>query len=606
LITSSNLNFKMNKIVAFIFILSALTVESFAQKVKYKDLVEFLKVKQFEKAEPFLRRYLKENNDNPNAFLFMGITLQEKAFANDVLKHTDILVGNCDSAVLFFDKAYNAITEKELKRNDEYYEMYSRRDLRTGEFGIKLSDVRLDLETRVKSLKERKEKVKELKKYYIQAESQYAKLNSTYRTIESKYGPERSFYLRADETLVGKLKELEVAFDSVLTSFNNYKSVSKQLSKTGYNQQLNLQEIVDMKRDGSSLADFTNDDLKIWDYKRWSKLTIETIEKVIYPMKDRLISYDIALNKLSDKIKKDSVSVSNEVAQLEDNLLYSQLLKYDADPLPIAVFDVKKAEMRYQSNVIIHKPLRDTSNVKLKLEYLTVELKSIKHLDSISGILAKRDLNAESDNYSHFITKSYGTKAVLASLISTTLDYAHREKLKKEIEWEATMQATKWAVNGTDSIPLFFDKSRELSHKPLVIVEEKYTIGLAYKDSLAIGYLYSITPTRIPDVKATFSVDQSSFNKRNLPIIKCRSTSDAAGQVFYSVIYSEGKVEDKFPATVTKVYRSDGLAWSNNIKLDMMPTEVTYSSESGELTIKISSGAETKIVVIDKSGKQIQ
>jgi phage anti-repressor protein len=596
----------MNKIVAFIFILSCISVESRAQKVKYKDLIELLKVKQYEKAEPFLRRYLKENDDNPNAFLYMGITLQEKAQANDVLKHTDILIARCDSSVMFFDKAYNMITEKELKRNDEYYEMYSRRDLRTGEFGIKISDVRLDLETRVKSLKERKEKVKELKKYFVQAESQYTKLNSNYKSIESKYGPERSFYLRADETLVGKLKGLEVVFDSVITSFNNYKSVSKQLGKTGYNQQLNLQEIIDMKRDGSSPSDFTNDDLKIWDYKRWSKSTVETIEKVIYPLKDRLISYDIALNKLSDKIKKDSVSVINEVTQLEDNLLYSQLLKYDADPLPIAVFDVKKAEMKYQSNVISHKPIKDTSNVKLRLTYLTEELKGIRHLDSIAGILAKRDLSTESDNYSHFITKSYGTKSVLASLISTTLDYAHREELKKQIEWEATMQATKWAVNGTDSIPLFFEKSRDLNHKPLVIVEEKYTVGLVYKDSLATGYLYSITPTRVPDVKATFSVDQSSFNKRNLPIIKCLSTSDAAGQVFYSVIYSEGKVEDKFPATVTKVYRSDGLAWSNNIKLEMMPTEVTYSSESGELTIKISSGAENKIVVIDKSGKQIQ
>lgn len=596
----------MSKKVAFLFILLCISVEMLAQKVKYKDLVELLKVKQYEKAEPFLRRYLKENDDNPNAFLYMGITLQEKAQANDVLKHTDILIARCDSSVMFFDKAYNMITEKELKRNDEYYEMYSRRDLRTGEFGIKISDVRLDLETRVKSVKERKERVKELKKFYIQAESQYSKVNATYKSIESKYGPERSFYLRADEALVGKLKALEVAFDSVITYFNNYKSVSKLLGKTSYNQQLNLQEIVDMKRDGSSSADFTNDDLKIWDYKRWSKSTVETIEKVIYPMKDRLISYDIALNKLHDKIKKDSISVISEITQLEDNLLYSQLLKYDADPLPIAIFDVKKAEMTYQSNVITHKPIRDTSNVKLKLTYLTEELNRIRHLDSIASILARRDLIAESDNYSYFITKAYGTKSVLGSLIKTTLDYAHREKLKKEIEWEATMQATKWAVNGSDSIPLFFEKSRELNHKPLLIVDEKYTVGLTYKDSLATGYLYSITPTRLPDVKAIFSVDQPNFKKRNFQIIKCLSSSDAAGQVFFSLIYSEGKIEEKFPATITKVYRSDGLAWSNNIKLDMMPVELIYSAEGGELSIKMSSGGESKIMVIDKAGKQKQ
>jgi hypothetical protein len=174
------------------------------------------------------------------------------------------------------------------------------------------------------------------------------------------------------------------------------------------------------------------------------------------------------------------------------------------------------------------------------------------------------------------------------------------------VEWEATIQATKWVVNGVDSIPLFIEKVRELNFKPLVIVEDEYTIGLHYVDSLATGYLYSITPTRIPDVKAKFAIDQLNFKKRNLPIIKCLSTSDEAGQVFFSVLYSETKVGDKFPATITKIYRSDGLAWSNNFKIDMTPTSVTYSSESGELSIKISSGGENKIMVFDKAGKQIQ
>jgi len=77
------------------------------------------------------------------------------------------MVAQCDSAVTFLDKAYNTITEKELKKNGEYYQMYSRRDLRTGEFGIKLSDVRLDLETRVSLLKERKETAKEAKKQFL-------------------------------------------------------------------------------------------------------------------------------------------------------------------------------------------------------------------------------------------------------------------------------------------------------------------------------------------------------------------------------------------------------------------------------------------------------
>src|SRR5262249_7392094 len=147
-------------------ILALLSFSTHAQKVKYKDLIVLLTSKQYEKAEPFLKRYLKENDDNPNAYLFMGIIFQEKALREDPLLRTAFLCGTIDSALLNYDQAYKTITDKELRKNDEYYEPYMRRDLRTGKFVIKLSDVQLDIETRTRNLKERKEKVKLLKGHF--------------------------------------------------------------------------------------------------------------------------------------------------------------------------------------------------------------------------------------------------------------------------------------------------------------------------------------------------------------------------------------------------------------------------------------------------------
>lgn len=579
----------------------------YSQKVKYKDLVLLLNAKQYETAEPHLKKYLKDNDDNPHAYLFMGIVFQEKSAGNDVLKHTSILLANSDSALLFFDKAYNSITEREIKRHGEYYEeMFSRRDPRTGDFGVKFSDIRLDLETRVKNIKERKEKAKELKKYFVESERLYLASVERFKTIQSKFSSQSSFFLRSDDALVQQLADLEKTYDSVLSVFGSYRTALKAIQKSNYNQQLNPQEITDFRKEGTSPADFLTDDLRIWDYKRWAKSSVETIQNVIVPLRERLIAYDILLNKLDLKIKRDSVSIITDLDHLEDGLLYAQLSKYDPTPLPLSIFEMKKADLRYKSSVVAHKPFKDTSNVMLKLSFLDEELKYVRQLDSITKKLLERDIAKEGENYQHFITKSYGNQTVLNSLVKTTQDFVNREKFKKELEWENTMQATKWAIDGTDSIPLFFEQSRDLKFKPLLILENKYTIGLQYNDSTATGYLYSITPSRRADVKASFEVDRVSFTKRNLPILKCISTTDALQQVFFSLIYAESKVEERFPVTITKVYRSDGLAWSVNLKLDFMPTELIYNADTAELSIKISTMGENKIIVIDKNGKQIQ
>ena len=197
------MEFKENALrfyAAMLFLLLP-AVNAAAQKVKYMDLIVLLTAKQYEKAEPFLKKYLKENDDNPNAFLYMGIIFQEKALKVDPLLNTEPLNATIDSAVLFYDKAYKSITDKELRKNDEYYEAYTRRDLRTGKFVIKLSDVQLDIENQMHGLKNRREKANLLKKYLGESAASYAKANTLYKSLLATYGSERKFLLRADEEM---------------------------------------------------------------------------------------------------------------------------------------------------------------------------------------------------------------------------------------------------------------------------------------------------------------------------------------------------------------------------------------------------------------------
>jgi len=585
------------------FLLLQVTL-SMAQKVKYKDLIELLNAKQYEMAEPFLKRYLKENDDNASAYLFMGIIYQEKSLQNDLLKQTEALILNLDSAIYFYEKAYPMITEKEIKKNDENYQMYTRRDLRTGEFGIKQSDVQLDLETRTKALKEKQAKVKPLKNHFLQSEGLYLRSMDFFKAIQERFTNDKELFLRSDDQLLVEFNNLTAVFDSSLVALKSYKSILQTLGKTNYNQELTLLEIKDFKKDGLSVPDFLVNDLKLWDYSGWSKKSFDIIQKEIIPLRQNLISYDIEINKLGKMLKTDSVSVKSDLTKLIDKLLVTQLKKFDPDPLPAAVFNMKVAELEYFSELIVNKPIRDSADVALQMTCLEQEIKSAKKLDSIASLLIKRDFDTEALDYNHFVTNAYGTVAVLKAMVKTTKDFAHRELTSKEKMWEHTMQSLKWVFAVKDSIPLYSEESETRPYKPL-ISNDHYTIGLKYADSLAVGYFYTIPPSRVADIAANFPVDAPNFKLRSLPILKALSLQET-DQVYFALIFSESKVQESFPVTVARVNRTGGLAWSKNFKFEFKPSELLYSSATGELSVKLSSTTgESKIVVIDKLGKRL-
>jgi hypothetical protein len=67
------------------------------------------------------------------------------------------------------------------------------------------------------------------------------------------------------------------------------------------------------------------------------------------------------------------------------------------------------------------------------------------------------------------------------------------------------------------------------------------------------------------------------------------------------LLFNEAETKDKkVAATVAKIYRSDGLAWSSNYLLDFRPIEILFKPETGELTLR---GGDTQQSVVDKNGK---
>ena len=584
-----------------VIVLFSVTLSYGQKKVKYKDIFDLLNSKQYELAEPFLKDYLKENDDNPNAFLFMGLIYQEKSSKDDVLKQTRIMLSHMDSAVYFFGKAYKTITEKEVKRNDEYYQAYSRRDLRTGEFGVKLTDIQFDLEKRMQSLKEKMDRVKMVKHFFRLSDSLYEKSTRLYMSIHKRFPGQKEFYLRADSATVAELSALIVRYDSAMKAFDQYKSAVATIGKIGYNQTLVKDEIKNLKTDGEMPADFLSPEIHVWDYKTFAVTAKDAILKDIFPVREHLITYDIEINKLREKLNTDSVSVSSDLTRLIDKLLMEQLKKYDNAPLPMDVFSVKIADLTYRSLLIENRKLRDSSNVHFRKSLAVKELKSATTLDSLATRLMYREIDKDAENYAYFINNTYSNVTVLKSFIKVMKEFSEREKVLKTDALKAQDASMQWMVVAADSIPLYIDQvtTAKSKFKPLSVVNERYTSGIKYQDSVnASGYFYSITPSRVPDIKIAFPLDKNNFRQSQFK--NARSlTFDAGGQIYFVLLFSERAKDNKYPATLAKIYRSDGLAWSTNYNLSFVPKEIAFKSDTGELVIKSDSQEN----VVDKNGK---
>lgn len=576
----------------------------FAQKkIKYKDIFGLLNVKQYEQAEPFLKTYLKENDDNPNAYLFMGAIYQEKSGKDDVLRQTSLTITHMDSAIRCYTKAHQTITEKEIKRNNEFYQSYNRRDLRTGEFGVKLSDIQFDLEKKMEGLRERIDRVKMVKHYFTLADTLYKKSMARYTAMTGAFEKEKEFYLRADENTIKALHALSLCFDSCTKAFDQYRGSLATIGKTGYSPAMTRNEIKEMKRDGASGADFYKDDLQVWDYKLFAQKAKLAIETDILPLREHLISYDVEINKLREKMSSDTVSVRNDLTKLVNKLLLDQLKKYDPEPLPTDVFAVKIADLDYKSTLLENKLIKDTADLRLQVDLARRAMTSVHRLDSLAGRLLSRDLEYEIGNYNYFVSNTYSNGIVLKSFIKVVKEYAEREKQAREDELTRKMNSLRWMVLGGDSIPLVMETATT-KFRPLAVVDEKYTTGIRVIDSLKIsGYFYSITPSRIPDINVSFPVETFLAAQSSLATTHSLTYSDAAGQIFFVLVFSENPTEEnKYAATVAKIYRSDGLAWSNNYSLAFIPKEISFRNDTGEFVMR----ADAQETVVDKNGKLLR
>lgn len=562
---------------------------AFGQKVKYKDIYSLLSTKQYDAAEPFLKRYLATEQENPNAFLYMGIIYQEKAVACHVLRDTRSLVAYADSAIVCFDKATALLTERELKRNAEYYQAYNRRDLRTGEFGLALSDIQFDLQKRKEGLLSRASSAKMIRHHFESADSLYASCTKAYQTLKQQHPTMRDLFLRANDSTVALLDNVASKFEAAMNAIRLYQSSMTTPGVPAYRHDFNLRTIADYAAEGSDPIDFSQEEVSLWDYGTLAAGVQEKILRDVRPLQQETIAllYALLQGGSEPTPRTDAASA----------LPFDRFKPYDEDdPLPLGIAGLAIAARTFWDAWDGPEPVADSVDVLLREQSARAAVRALERVDSAVSLLRQKDLKDATHRYAFFLPQRLRTADAVQALVDSLSAPADLVREKVYLRLAIRELAARRLRVGNESIPLFATDTLDAC-RPLLTVDERYTVGVKRVDSVSVaGYFYSITPSRVPDIAATFALDTASFSPRNWPSVNALST-DADGLVYYVLIYSNGSEQEKYPAKIAKVYRVDGLSWATDLQLGFVPESLEYEPGTGTLAVR---GEGT--LIIDKNG----
>jgi len=571
---------------------------SWGQKIKYKDLFFLIhKSKKYDQGEPFLRSFLSnpKNTNHANANFQMAVIHEINAKKKDVLTENSEKVTLLDSAIYFYSKSKSLMTEKEVKKNSDYYEDdFMRRDLRTGKMGIKVSDVELDLEERVNNIKEEMSNLKLVDQHFSTSKSEYQRAFELYADLVQKYESQRTFYLRADDEVIGICDEIKMAYDTAMGNFGSYKLRIAKIESNSYDQSLKVSKIEDIIADVSNKADFFAESVEVYDLSGWVSQVKTTVIDQIRPIKKKLVAYDQRLDKTREQLFKDSVSVAAKIMLEKDDEFYKELEAIDKQAMPLRLLDLKQEELKYWSFIFENKEDKDSSNINYQVLMAANELEGINSVDSLANVLLGYNLTVEAENYQDYISTQYEGVAGIQRFLRQKLDFAQAEKKYRTTILEAKIERSRWLIYGNDSIPLFKRDSSialtdngktqydmlggSLSDNPT-----QFTHGIKY-DPLGGTYAYiSVMPDSLSVSElATYKMDKAIFSIEKSADLGVMEVRDETLNLTYVLYYDNSIYEEKaIKSQLTCISSSGTVLWSESLDLVYPPANIALYDKGG-------------------------
>jgi len=593
----------MRNLSIFLVVLcSFLSLSLNAQKVKYKDIFELIQANNWEESDKLLKTYLSDpkNAEDANANYYMGKAYERWAMATNIISDTTQLLVYIDSANFYFGNALRLIDERELKKNDEYYQEFNRRDLRTGDFGIKVSDVHLDIENKIKALEERKKNVRSFHKESFKSGSLYEEAGEMMNELKKAFGSQQSLLLGFTKSQEQQLSEIEAKADALQKSLEAAQAALAAVPNAKFSVIVSAKPLQDAGSFNYSVLNLTaGGSASYFDLMAWTSQTRSELRNKVMPLRDELIAYDREL-----EAKKQSGNFE-QIAMNED--IMASLKSYASNSLTEKVLTYKVEELSYLSEAR-PEAIPDSSRIDdlhKKVLALNDRLTRMNRLISISRPDAEKGFK---ENPVFFESRYVSPDQLLA--------YAEERKSFVEQEQSANLVAStylesrkRWLLTtASDTISLALSDSvlNPGKNQTLLVADSAGLFATGLKGSEKGLFMF------IAKASPAYTTEWLLEEKLLLPdkgfVFKPVNAGMVAFSEGFRSFYLFYPLKSKFKLFLATVSDSGTPLWKVSVDLDRAPHSFSFNKTVSETIVYLqaapsSTSADLSYVVIDRAGK---
>lgn len=535
----------------------------------------------------------KKGDEHANGHLQLGLILEKRFYEMDILSDTSALSNAADSAVIMFSKAITLIDEKELK-NEEYYMDFHRRDLRTGKFGIKLSDVHLDIEKKIEALKDRNQSIRDFNTHLHRINGRNNLSATIYKQMVEKADTRRNLLFALTDADLIMLDRIRDNAQGLYTLTNDLKEASKDLGSEYYQSFSNFKFIETHGEDGLEQTDIFSGALELWDYETWAT----ALKNDYYAVKE----YKNIIGNIEAELQtaQQMMDEGQSPNSISTDALKMDFEKYDSDGPVKPVLDLKasRLEVNKLGNAAINPLLSDSTNVYARLSAANQIIEELGSMTTIYSDISTPDKIAIANNrYPGILETYYGGAAGFNQFVDDLGTWLNEQKIIWVSKSNALDSLDRWALSETDKVPLF-ERGATQQYLTLGVAGDSLKIAFGLDASNKESYVVWSGPSRGILDKKTFKVGDmtnETAKAKTLP-------TPYFGYYLFDASLSEKNL------LLVATNGVGEIKWSNLVTATQEPVSFRYDDMLDQLTVfyfpqdQLPEGDVTAYIAIDRNG----